>query len=461
MTAIQLIHHTQIPVRLVLFDKEEHAVSGIAYNAASPYYLLNVPVSGMSAFPDQNAHLLDWLMMHEDFQHRDREEVKDIFLSRNLYGEYLRSIWDEAQKKAQLSGVVIELHNTFVKQLEKGDEGWKIFTDKDDIIKIDTCVIASGNQVPRHPNTPNKDFIEHKGYVRNPWSAEALADIDNDSPVFILGNSLTMVDTLIGLTERKFNNKIITLSPKGFIMLPHEENIPVYEDFIKEVNASDGLYELVAKFNKHKRILSSKNISILPLIDSIRPYTQEIWLRLSLDEKRYFMTRMRNFWNAARHRIPSHIHQFISHLSELGQLRTIAGRLLNIFTEGNLLKLLWWNSHTQKEENMLVGKLINCTGPETNFTMIPDHYLTRAFQQGLVDQEPLLIGLNANGRTYAAIDRNGNEHTNLFILGPYLKGILWETTAVSEIREQARSLAIFIADLLNGSPEPPSRAKQL
>ena len=46
--------------------------------------------------------------------------------------------------------------------------------------------------------------------------------------------------------------------------------------------------------------------------------------------------------------------------------------------------------------------------------------------------------------TFQIIDGNNNRHTNLFTMGSNLKGELWESTAVNELRIQAEKLAQFI-----------------
>jgi uncharacterized NAD(P)/FAD-binding protein YdhS len=44
-------------------------------------------------------------------------------------------------------------------------------------------------------------------------------------------------------------------------------------------------------------------------------------------------------------------------------------------------------------------------------------------------------------KTFQMIDKSGDTHTNLYTLGSNLKGELWESTAVPELRGQAESLA--------------------
>jgi uncharacterized NAD(P)/FAD-binding protein YdhS len=61
-------------------------------------------------------------------------------------------------------------------------------------------------------------------------------------------------------------------------------------------------------------------------------------------------------------------------------------------------------------------------------------------QAGLARLDPVGIGLDTDAGG-ALIDRAGRLHENLFAMGPLLKGSLWETTAVPEIRMQAQVLA--------------------
>ncbi|MFL6467938.1 MAG: hypothetical protein ACJ72Z_08270, partial [Pyrinomonadaceae bacterium] len=62
------------------------------------------------------------------------------------------------------------------------------------------------------------------------------------------------------------------------------------------------------------------------------------------------------------------------------------------------------------------------------------------FANGAVRSDPLNFGLDAfpDG---TIIDAEGQPSPLLFTLGTALKGTLWESTAIPEIRVQARNLA--------------------
>lgn len=48
--------------------------------------------------------------------------------------------------------------------------------------------------------------------MRNAWSADALADLDADAPVLLIGTGLTMVDMVLSLSDRQHRGKIYAVS---------------------------------------------------------------------------------------------------------------------------------------------------------------------------------------------------------------------------------------------------------
>jgi uncharacterized NAD(P)/FAD-binding protein YdhS len=65
---------------------------------------------------------------------------------------------------------------------------------------------------------------------------------------------------------------------------------------------------------------------------------------------------------------------------------------------------------------------------------------------GLARPGPHRLGLDVDpdGRVVGA---DGSVHPRLWVLGPLRRGVLWETTAVPEIRTQARRLAADVREL--------------
>src|SRR5690606_1358843 len=118
-------------------------------------------------------------------------------------------------------------------------------------ITVDECVIASGNHLPGNQRIKNHSFYKCPNYFQNPWKIDSVKNIDSELPVLIIGNGLTMVDTVLGLIEHGFKGEIYSISPNGFNILPHRHNGLKYTNLVEELNDNLSLLDLVKLVNKH------------------------------------------------------------------------------------------------------------------------------------------------------------------------------------------------------------------
>ncbi len=84
LQAINLLRHGE--ARVTLIDRASAPGRGLAYGAAHPGHLLNVPASGMSAFPDDPHHFVRWL------QQRGIDNAATTFAPRLTYGTYVSDL---------------------------------------------------------------------------------------------------------------------------------------------------------------------------------------------------------------------------------------------------------------------------------------------------------------------------------------------------------------------------------
>jgi uncharacterized NAD(P)/FAD-binding protein YdhS len=84
----------------------------------------------------------------------------------------------------------------------------------------------------------------------------------------------------------------------------------------------------------------------------------------------------------------------------------------------------------------MAALLLNCTGPRERFSDTFEPLFQNLFQRGLVSSDDIDLGL-AVAPNFAVIGRDGTVSSNLFAFGPLIRGTLWETTAVPELRSQA------------------------
>lgn len=446
LTAIHLIEKTSAPLELLIINEKGNFNKGIAYNPYSKKHILNVPTAKMSAYPAHPSHFLDWVMELDSYKNLDRDLVGNAFMPRYLYGEYLVQIWDKAIKIAKEKGINLIIEDSLVLELDINNQFIHIALENGKQFEIEECVIATGNIVPRNPKIKNEAFYKSSNYFQNPWSAASVQNMDSDLPVLIVGNGLTMVDTVLGLLENGCKNKIYSISPNGYNILPHRHGGMKYDALSKELHEKMSLRELVSLVNKHVKKVRHFGVSAEPLIDSFRPYTQKIWQNLSDSEKNLFMSRLRHLWGVARHRIPLHIHDKLQQLRIDNQLIIKSGKLLNIEENGKEVLVTFYDKKNHSEAQIKVSRVINCTGPETDLELVEKSFLKSALNKGQLTQDSLKLGIKADVKTFQMIDKSGNKHTNLYTLGSNLKGELWESTAVPELRGQAESLAIQLLE---------------
>jgi uncharacterized NAD(P)/FAD-binding protein YdhS len=444
MTAVQLIRQTNMPIEIHIVNPTDEPLKGAAYASYSNKHLLNVISSKMSAFQEEPDHFLNWVMQEGAYRSKDRQLVAGAFLPRNIYGKYLSDIWKEAMDLSLTKGIQLQWHRGTVSQLDRTNAGFTISLSEGKVLSSEFCVIATGNLPPRNPSTNTTAALVKPYYFQNPWKADVVSDVNPNLPVLIIGNGLTMVDTVIGLRENGFRGVIYAVSPHGFNILPHRHNGMRYDAIESELTGNKSLAELVAIVNKHVKAVREFGISAEPVVDAIRPYFRALWQQLSAEEKALFMSRLRHLWGVARHRIPLHIHDKIQQQRLEGKLHVCSGKIQLLEKSGDGLHVTYFDKKENLSKILLVSRAINCTGPETDLSKTDGHFLGKCLDQGMITQDPLKLGIVADIHTFEVQDSTGKKQPDLFTLGSLLKGELWESTAVNELRQQAAALASHI-----------------
>lgn len=452
MTAIQLIKNAAEPFSLVLIDHPGHFNRGIAYNPSSKKQLLNVTAARMSAFQDKPDDFLNWVVGREDFTGIHRDVLANTYLPRYLYGEYLENLWSEALQSSIAQNVTVSIKHALATGMEVSDQEITLLLDNGEKVTAQFGVIATGNCLPGNPDIKNTGIFNHPRYYRNPWDAYAVKTPDLKFPVLILGNGLTMADTVLGLVENGFDNEIHTLSPHGFTTLQHGQPAIGYTAIAGEFhNNRQSLTDLLRIVIKHIRLARNQGLTAATVIDAIRPFTQQIWQNLTIREKRLFLSRLRHLWDTARHRIPSQIHDKLMKLEASGKLYLHSGKLIEITEDGDCLIVRFFDHQKQLTQEMRFSAVINCTGPVTDLMKAESGLLKKCLVNGILVQDELNLGIATDPKTFEVYDGLHESRRNLFAIGPLLKGVLWESTAVKELREQAEAISKLLINKIGQS----------
>jgi len=438
MLAVHLLSTAKKPLHIVLINSGYPLSKGIAYSSYSHKHLLNVPAKNMSAFPDKPNHFMDWIKKHENYRVIDQTALPGMFLPRNIYGYYLKDLFDTAIRKKPEYTSISFVHDEAI-DIEECDGKANIYFSVSPSVVADKVVLAIGNQSPDNPSLKDPSFYNSRNYYGNPWLHEAVNHLDPQKEVFILGNGLTMVDIVLGLKEKKHKGKIYSLSPNGFQILPHRVFEP-YKGLMEELKPPYDLPKIVSLFRSHVKKLRDQGLAGEAAVDSLRPLTQKVWQSWSKQEKERFMYHIRHMWGVARHRLPMDIHKMIQQLILDDKLEIIAGRTQSMEETQDGVKVTFKRRRDQKLYEVNVGRVINCTGPLSDINKLERTLIKNLISRKMIHADEMKLGIDTTPEGNILND-DGSSSKYLFTIGSTMRGLLWESTAVPELRDQAKKLA--------------------
>ena len=156
------------------------------------------------------------------------------------------------------------------------------------------------------------------------------------------------------------------------------------------------------------------------------------------------MRNFRHLWGLARHRLPFVTYDIIQKERINGSLSIISGNIISAQPAENGIQIIYFDKTSKQNQTILAEALINCTGPECDITKTNSSLLQNCLKKGYIQQDDLKLGLSTNINTFETINAAGKENEKIFAIGNLLRGELWESTAVNELRSQAKNLASAI-----------------
>jgi uncharacterized NAD(P)/FAD-binding protein YdhS len=437
MLAVNMLKEKR-PVHIRIVEKDSRIGYGLAFSAVKDYHLLNVPAHVMGAFPNDTKHFLKWL------KHKNIDTTPFCHVPRKYYGAYINELFTEELKTCTSEQKIEIICDEAVNVSIKGTKA-EIRLKSDDTFLTDKVVLALGHFPPGHPRSMDRSFIESDRYFRDPWSAPINNEFKSSDKILLIGSGLTMIDTVLTLHNNGFNGKIFSYSNHGYIPSVNKQS-DFYPSIYHEIKEHNTILDIFKIVRKHIKIAEEKGIGWRAVLDSFRYQNQEIWLSLPLEEKKKFLKHLSRIWNIARHRIPGDYDQVLNKLVKSGQLEIKAVKILSMIKSENCIKVNYFDKKVKEEKTESFDYVLNCTGPQSNYERVECPLVINLLKQGYIKCDLFGMGLNAlpNG---TLIDKQGAPSGFLYSIGPPLKGILGESTAVPELRQQAHDLARLLLKL--------------
>jgi uncharacterized NAD(P)/FAD-binding protein YdhS len=425
LLAVQLLAQARQPLEVTLIEPDRVG-RGVAYGTPHAEHLLNVPAGNMSALADDPGHFVRWL------ERAGEPAGPGRFAPRRTYGTYLQATLAAAVANAHRGVLFHRLTDEAVALVPRPDEV-SILLRSGRNVTADRAALATGHRPGRGPRP---ELAGHPRFVADPWALGALDGIAPAEAVLIVGTGLTMVDVAVVLGGRGHRGRILAVSRHG--LLPTAHGAPVQP--VRTTPRGTPTLRGWLRWAHAKRPAGAAPGDWRAVVDALRPLTPLVWQRLDEPDRRRFLRHLRAFWDVQRHRMPPAVAAQIADLRARGVLEIQAARVHEAVPRGDGFDVRLEPRRAPGSLQLHVAWIVNATGPEPDPGRADSPLLRQLLADGLVRADPLRLGLDATPAG-ALRDAAGAPSRLVHALGPLLRGVLWETIAVPEIRTQARALA--------------------
>jgi uncharacterized NAD(P)/FAD-binding protein YdhS len=417
LLAARLLREASHPLQVVVFEPATDLGRGVAYSTGDPLHLLNVPAGGMSALPEHPGHFARWAGVGAD-----------DFVPRAAYGRYLREVLAESVALAR-EGSTFEQVRERVVDLGTEPSPW-VATASGRRIWFDVVVLATGHGVPTVPDAIASAGLPSTRLIPDPWSPGALDGVHAGDIVLVVGTGLTAVDVSLSILSGTPATRIHAVSRHGLLPIAHEDpwrprhDAPAWDVLPAEPRV---ILEYVRSFGLDWR----------RGLDSLRPITDDLWQAMDGRTRARFIERLSRYWDVHRHRMAPAVARVFDSLLKAGRIRVHGAQVDSVRRAGTRL-----TATLSDGEVVIIDRIVLCTGPVASLRSDPLGH--RLLETGIVQEGPTGSGYLVDPATGGIIDRTGATHDRLLTIGPPRKGVLWETTAMPEIRVQAAEVAAAI-----------------
>jgi uncharacterized NAD(P)/FAD-binding protein YdhS len=409
-------------VRVTLIEPREQIGRGLAYATENDSHRLNVRASNMSAFPDDPDHFWRWLRANGH-----SGEDRFCFLPRLVYGRYLGSLIED--RLAETDQRRVRWLRELVTSMSERDGSVTLRFAGSATAAFDMAVLCCGHEAPESLDAP---FV-------SPWEDPRAWNTAPNSTILILGTGLTMVDAAIALSESGHRGPIVALSRRG--LLPHAhrrvEPAPITET---ELPSPARLASFLRWLRARARVEIQNGGDWRSVVDGLRPHVQAIWRAMPSRSRQRFLEHARPWWDIHRHRMAPEVEAKIRALRKSGQLRILAGHLLEVNSKRDGASISIRPRASEDLVRLEASRIVSCRGLTSDPRRSSNPLVAQLVADGYARADPLGIGLDVDNDC-AVVDASGRASERLFAVGPMSQAAFWESIAVPDIRLQAASLA--------------------
>lgn len=448
MLAAQLL---RLPGRrnVLIVEPRSELGRGEAYSAVELGHTLNGNAARMSVDPDNADDLTQWLAEfieaggwpESDQQH---VPVSELFPPRGIFGLYVQQRLAEARALGARNGSVAEHVRGEAVDLQVAGDAVLLTLDDGQTLRGRFAVLATG-MFPA-ARTPQTESSGLNAAALDPWDVAAMRRLDPQSTVLIIGSGLTMVDAVVSLEQAGHRGPIEVFSRHG--LLPHvRRQPPEWVDFLAADHSLRSPRQLMRALREQCRQAQAEGIGWQAPLDTVRAHIGRLWSQASDVQRRQFVRHVRPWWESHHHRSPPLSAELVARLHEEGRLRIQAASFKGLAPSAEGAVNIRIRRRGEADLTVVQGAaLINSSGIEYDWRRVARPLPQQLLARGLVQPGPLALGIAARPDG-AVLDAQGEPASRLFAMGPPLRGMWWESTAVTDVASQAKALAVRLVQL--------------
>jgi uncharacterized NAD(P)/FAD-binding protein YdhS len=441
ITAINLLRKSKTSIEVTLIDATRVNATGLAYSTFDDNCVLNVPSQNMSAFTDKPNDFVDFCSS------KDSSLITTSFVSRRIYGDYLRHLLDNTTLEYPSNLSLLKEH---VVALEKTSNGYQLCCESGRLIDANKVVLAFGHFAPKPLEEIFSGKIDPNALiVNNPWDIQAIDNLPRNKDILVIGAGHTAIDTLFRLEAGSVDRRVLMMSRHGLHPRGHRPFGEFKKDLKLQALIQKNILDTLSNTHSIRKItqqirqlISNLNVDWRDAINALRPITPQIWQNLPLSEKTRFLRHLIPYWDVHRHRLSPIASARLE--SSLAEGRSTIGaysiQKIDVLKNG-LMSISARSRHKNNLEVFMVGGIINCSGPTYDISKTASSLISHLYNKGVLKQDEVKIGFQVNS------DYSINaEYPHLYYIGPMLKALYWEAIAVPELRVHSDKLAQSILD---------------
>ncbi|RMT83897.1 FAD/NAD(P)-binding protein [Pseudomonas viridiflava] len=447
MLAVQLLRRPG-QRRILIIETREELGRGEAYSATETGHTLNGNAARMSADADNAEDLTRWLTEYLAAggwpeAAEQRVSVAELFPPRGVFGLYVQQRLREAQALGLSRGSTVEHVRGEVVDLQVRTDTVLATLADGRTMHGRFAVLATGMYAASR--TPQRESSGLNAAALDPWNVDLMRQLDPQARVLIIGSGLTMVDAVVSLEQAGHRGPIQVYSRHG--LLPHvRRQPPEWPDFLGQDHRIRSTRQLVRAVREQCELAIESGIDWQAPLDTVRANIGRLWNQATDSQRRQFVRHVRPWWESHHHRSPPLSAALLAKRLKEGRLTIEAASLKGVATLGTGQVQITLRHRGDERVSQVTGDaLINSTGIEYDWRRVDRPLPRQLLARGLIQPGPLALGIAANAHG-AVLDAQGRCSSRLFAMGPPLRGMWWESTAVNDVASQAKALAIHLAD---------------